>query len=185
MKTSRFDCLRLDVNALAKAAASLEGSWPLASLRRLAASAHPDTPPGDSDPVQWSARGERRERGGNVPEITLHLRARASLRLQCQRCLGPVDERVEVDRLLRFVPGEQQAAALDIDSEDDVLELTPALDLRELAEDELLLALPLVPRHERCPHPLVTGTLDDNVVVSAPPHPFAALQALKKPGGAH
>jgi uncharacterized protein len=35
-----------------------------------------------------------------------------------------------------------------------VLALEPALDLKELVEDELLLALPLVPRHEVCPEPL-------------------------------
>ena len=56
---------------------------------------------------------------------------------------------------LRFVDGEAQAEALDADSEDDVLALAPALDLRTLVEDELLLAWPIVPRHDAV---LGTGT---------------------------
>ena len=59
-----------------------------------------------------------------------------------------------VDRRLFFVAGEDAAAALDTESDDDVLALEPFLDLRGLVEDELLLALPLVPRHEVCPEPL-------------------------------
>ena len=59
--------------------------------------------------------------------------------------------RWQVERRIRFVDGEDAGGALDADSDDDVLALTPALDLHELVEDELLLALPLVPRHEVCP----------------------------------
>ena len=71
---------------------------------------------------------------------------------------------------------------------DDVLALGRSLDLRELVEDELLLALPIVPRHEVClqPLPMAVGeqALEDDVPER--PHPFAALQALKSgkgPGG--
>ncbi len=50
--------------------------------------------------------------------------------------------------------GEEAAAALDAESDDDVLALESSLDLHALVEDELLLALPLVPRHDECPEPL-------------------------------
>jgi uncharacterized protein len=89
---------------------------------------------------------------------------------------------LQVDRRLFFVEGEDAAAALDTDSEDDVLTLEPAIDLRALIEDELLLALPLVPRHEVCPEPL---PLQGEEAAPAAEHPFAALAALKgRPGSA-
>lgn len=187
MKPRDFDPLRLDVAALAEQGASLTGSWPLASLRRLAASAHAEAPPDAGDLVTWAVRGERRVRAGAPAETWLHLKAGAGLALECQRCLGPVAVVLDVDRALQFVPGEDQAAALDAQSEDDVLALSRWLDLRELVEDELLLALPLVPRHEACPQPLPLA--DEPALPEGGegerPNPFAVLQSLKEPRGKH
>ena len=87
---------------------------------------------------------------------------------------------LRVDRRIFFVEGEDAAAALDAESEDDVLALTPALDLPELIEDELLLALPLVPRHEVCPEPLPRAFVEDDPATTPADHPFAALAALKQ-----
>jgi uncharacterized protein len=87
-----------------------------------------------------------------------------------------------VDRWLRFVADEAQAEALDADSEDDVLVLARFTDLVELIEDEFLLALPIVPRHEVCPEPLPLPHSDAEAVEQEQPHPFAALAALKNPG---
>ena len=83
-----------------------------------------------------------------------------------------------------FVEGEQQAAELDADSEDDVLASTRAFDLQTLAEDELLLALPLVPRHAVCPQPLLPegAAAADEASLAEPEsaHPFSVLAALKR-----
>ena len=49
-----------------------------------------------------------------------------------------------------------------------MLALSRALDLRELVEDELLLALPLVPRHEVCPEPAAVSTPEPEAPASAP-----------------
>ena len=79
--------------------------------------------------------------------------------------------------------GEETAAELDADTEDDVLAMTRALDVQALLEDELLLSLPLVPRHLVCPDPLVVppdGAPD--VDTAEKPQPFAALAALKRGG---
>jgi uncharacterized protein len=76
----------------------------------------------------------------------------------------PVELEVDVARALRFVADEATAEALDAESEDDVLALPRRLDLHDLVEDELLLALPLVPMHTTCPVPLplsTTGEVDD------------------------
>ena len=61
---------------------------------------------------------------------------------------------IQIDRNFMFVHGEAAAAQLDAETDDDVLEMPRVLDLRELVEDEILLAMPLVPRHDVCPEPL-------------------------------
>jgi uncharacterized protein len=95
-----------------------------------------------------------------------------------------MDEAVHVDRHFRFVRDEATAAALDEEMEDEVLELPRSLDLRELVEDEMLLALPLVPRHAQCPEPLPRsfGDVDEVEEAEQKANPFAALAALKKGG---
>ena len=183
MKTRPVDPRRLDVESFAKEGGRLEGDWPLAELDRLADTAHADAKPAEGDMARWSAEGESRPVRGGPPQPWLHLTASTRLSLVCQRCLGPLDTGVEAQRSFLFVPGEDAAAQLDADSEDDVLALTRALDLRELVEDELLLAVPLVPRHDVCPEPLpLPSAADDDEEAPEPPHPFAALAALKRSG---
>jgi len=181
MKSRAADPRHLDVEAFAKEAGELDGEWPLPALVRLADAAHAEARPSEADPVSWHAKGERRTVRGGEPQTWLHLRADARLSLVCQRCLGPVDARIESQRSFLFVAGEDAAAQLDADSEDDVLALTRSLDLRELVEDELLLALPLVPRHELCPEPLPVPD-DAPEAADERPNPFAALAALKRGG---
>jgi uncharacterized protein len=131
--------------------------------------------------VTWSARGKQRATKGGAHQVWLHVQAQVHIALECQRCLQPVYAPLATERSFLFVADEALAAQLDADTDDDVLELTRSLDLRELIEDELLLALPLVPRHETCPQPLLAPdtTLPDD---EAAPHPFAALAALKRGG---
>jgi uncharacterized protein len=179
MSAHVFDPLRLDVQAFANDAAALDGRWPLRRFERLAQAVHAEASPAEGDEVVWSARGERRAPRGAQVQTRLHLLAAARLRLECQRCLEPVETALAVDRWFRFVPGEDSAAQIDTDSDDDVLALPRALDLRELIEDELLLALPLVPRHEVCPVPLLQAS-DGHHELPDRPNPFAALATLKR-----
>lgn len=178
MKARDLDPLRLDVEALAKTGASLEGAWPMAELERLATSAVAGTATGD---IAWRVRGEHRPVRGGQAQVWLHLEADASVMLECQRCLNPVAVEVRAERSFLFVPGENAAAELDADSEDDVLALTRALDLRALVEDELLLELPLVPRHEVCPEPLQIAD-EEAPEIEEKPNPFAVLASLKRGG---
>ena len=180
MTAREFDPFRLDVAAFAKEAAQLEGRWPLRRLDRLAGAAVADAQPPTASEVAWDARGERRPVHTGETQVWLHVGATTCLALECQRCLKPVDVPVQIRRSFRFVHGEDAAAQLDADSDDDVLALTRALGLRELIEDELLLALPLVPRHEVCAVPLPIATCGD--VADDKPNPFAALAVLKRPG---
>ncbi len=185
MKAHEFDSRKLDVPAFARDAGSLQGEWPASQLSRLADVAAPETPVAAWPAVQWSLHGERRELSGGAVETWLHLEASAEVSMTCQRCLQPVQESMSLERSYRFVRDEQEAAEQDIESEEELLVLTRNLDVQELVEDELLLSLPLVPRHEQCPKPLevpagVAELSEEEAASSERPNPFAALAALKK-----
>lgn len=183
MNSRTWNPERLDVELFARQQARIEGDWPLASMERLASSAHAEAAPDEGDVVTWRAQGESRAQRGGEGETWLHVDAQATVNLVCQRCLGPVACPLDAERSFRFVVGEDAAAELDADSEDDVLAMTRALDLRELVEDELLLSLPVVPRHDVCPDPLPAGSVDDEEEPEPERRqPFAALAALKRKG---
>lgn len=169
------DFRALDVMALCRNAARVEGQSPLAHMPRLNSSLFE----GACEPTAaWIAQGSLHPAAGGEPEVWLHLQARMAVALQCQRCLQPVTEALIVDRRFRFVRSEAEAERLDEESDDDVLVLEPRLDLTALLEDELILGLPLVPRHLVCPMPL----LPPGAVLAqdeSAPHPFAALAALR------
>lgn len=173
----RIDPLRLDVAALARDGATLSGEWAMADLARLQQSQN--APQDWTQPaVVWSARGERRAVAGGTPEIWLHLQARAPVWLECQRCLMPYRVDLAIDQPIRFVAGEDRAQALDEEIEEDVLALSAAFNLRALVEDELLLALPIVPRHDVCPE--LPAAPEPAQEQAAPrENPFAALASLK------
>ena len=190
------DPLRLNVANFAADAQELAGEWAIAELPRLADSecpldagsplkANADAPrlPSRSASdltrrVRWRAAGSHRPVGGEN-QIWLHLLADADVVLQCQRCLQPLDEAVHVDRHFRFVADEDTAAALDDEIEDEVLVLPKSLNLRDLVEDEMLLALPLVPRHDVCPE-VVPMQFGDVEIVEEKSNPFASLALLRK-----
>lgn len=183
MKERGFDPTRLDVAAFATQGAQLEGRWRVAELERVAQSVVAETSPADVSDVGWQLRGERRTLRGGAVQFWLHLRATTSLALECQRCLRPVTVPIEVERSFLFVAGDAEAAQADAELDDDVLALSRAFDVRQLVEDELLLALPLVPRHDLCPVPLVHTDADQGTVSDdARPNPFAVLRGLKGSG---
>lgn len=182
MKSRVHDARRLDVAAAARDGTSLEGDWPLAGFERLLEPGH-----AVSGRVQWSLRAGVRPVPGGDDEVWLELHARAEVPRECQRCLQPVALAIVVDRRFVFVAGEERAAELDAESDDEVLALTRSLDLHELVEDELLLALPVVPRHDVCPSPLPlpggadTAPADEGAAPAE--NPFAVLAALKSGRG--
>lgn len=151
-------------------------------LPRLVEESHGLKP---DESVQWQARGELRPKAGADDEVWLHLSAQVALPLTCQRCLTPVATDLSVDQWYRFVATEEIAMAEDDEAEEDLLVLAPQFDLLALLEDELLMAVPLVPMHEACPQAPKFSASDPAVeaaeaVAEAKPNPFAVLQQLKK-----
>jgi uncharacterized protein len=94
--------------------------------------------------------------------------------LCCQRCLGGVKFPLAItSRLQLMAPGEDWPDDdLDDDSIDAIAAET-ALSVQDLVEDEVLLALPIAPRHEECESPSASASEHGS-------SPFSALAALKK-----
>lgn len=150
----------IDGLAFARSAGVFEGRLSLDSLPRLAQSGC------SGSALDFVLKGEINERG----KPGLRLAVDGSVRLECQRCLGNLDWPLHIAVELEFASSEAEMAAADDDVERILAD--PELNVRDLVEDEVLLALPMVPKHERC-SPAVASAAD--VRSSA----FAALAALK------
>ena len=110
-------------------------------------------------------------------EPQLELQAEGALMLRCQRCLEGVAHVLDVDGLLELVDEEAELSseALQENLEDDFRDFIPAqkdLDVVSLIEEEILLSLPVVPRHDNC-------VLPDSGKAAAKDSPFAVLAGLK------
>ncbi len=76
----------------------------------------------------------------------LSLRFSALAAMPCQRCLDSVELPLKIDSLLTVVADDEEARSLQRQIEPLILE-NGMLDLHSLVEDEILLALPIVPHH--------------------------------------
>ena len=132
--------------------------------------------------VNWQASAELRAGATGQMDMWLHLQATASVPLTCQRCMAAAQTPLQVSQWYRFVATEEIAMAQDDASQEDLLVMTPQFDLLALLEDELLMALPLVPMHDECPvlPEFSAGVIDVPENASDKPNPFAALAQLKK-----
>ncbi len=173
------DPRKLDLAPLAATGAELAGEWRQDSFARLRSATLPEEPSEPSS-VRFRALGHRAALEGGGTQAALRLEVDTEVRLECQRCLQPMTVPLHIGRRFFFVPGEDAAAALDAAGEEDVLALVPSFDLHVLVEDELLLALPIVPRHDVCPVPVPLQFEEDVPAAEPQGHPFAALAALKR-----
>lgn len=73
-------------------------------------------------------------------------RLHAEVQMRCQRCLQPMAVTIDQEIHLGMVPNEAAAQSLPGHYEPLVVTGEP-VSLRELVEDELLLALPIAPAH--------------------------------------
>lgn len=169
----------LNLQALATSGLPLIGSTPLHNLERVALECtglQPDSM------VQWQAGAELRTGASGQMDTWLHLQATTSVPLTCQRCMTTVQAPLHINQWYRFVATEEIAMAEDDASEEDLLVMAPQFDLASLLEDELLMALPLVPMHDECPAlpAFSAGVIDEPGELLKKPNPFAALAQLKK-----
>jgi len=173
-----------DIKALAQVGEELTGEGRLSGLLRLAADLRVDGP---DEGVRWRVRAEKRTSLAGAEDVWLHLKVETVLPLICQRCLGPVDVPVSVNRWFRFVANEELALAQDEEFDEDLLVMSREFNLAELIEDELLMDAPTVPRHPVCPFAVKLSVVDTDFEESNADkaNPFAVLATLQgaKSGG--
>jgi len=164
---------RLDVREFARAAGQLQGQSALSDWRRLSQDAAEE-----QGQVRWVVQGSTRAVKGGSDQIWLHVTAELDVALSCQRCLAPVRLPVQVDRAFRFVADETQAEQEDEDSEEDVLVWEKNFDTLALLEDELIMALPMIPMHEACQGERALTSQEEEPIPERP-NPFAVLSKLQ------
>ena len=145
------------------------GEVPAAQLRRLAASTDHANGRITAD---WRAG---RDAAGH-PE--LFGRIGGSIALVCQHCLGAFDWTVDINVQLRLVDSDAEEARV-LHECDPYRVHGDALPLREMTEDEVLLALPLMPRCETCENNAHTEPAGESSDESEGPKPLAALKQFK------
>lgn len=142
---------RIDSVHFARSRQHLEGEVAGDRLLRLA-----EAGATSEGPIRWAASGStgRDELDRLRDFLTIAVAFRPVI--PCARCLEPVVlAEVEVENRFRFAASEEQAAREDRAAQDcDVIAHDSKLDLGALIEDEVLLALPMLATHEKCPDPL-------------------------------
>lgn len=168
---------RLDPFRFAAEGRRAQGEFALSALPRLA-----DLLAVPAGAAQWKLAGAMvrtvlAEAGGAM-EPRLELDVSTTLVLRCQRCLEALDWPLELHAALWPVRAGQPIADEELDNDDfDAIEVDGELDVGELVEDEILLALPIAPRHENC-----ASSLNGNGANKE--SPFAALASLRGGGRA-
>jgi uncharacterized protein len=124
--------------------------------------------------VRWAVQGGVSAHGH--PQLSVSVGT--TVRLMCQRCLTPFAFEVATESTLLLVKDEAAADELEslLDDESiDVIVGAKAMNAYELIEDEVLLAIPLSPKHAVCPDQIgmdAVGGSEEARKVS----PFAVLK---------
>jgi uncharacterized protein len=154
----------IDGFEFASAGATQQGTWPLSDFPRLR-----DVLAQDAGEVRYEISGVRDQR----ERPALRLKVSGTLQLRCQRCLEPMPFEVQTDETLVLAAtlAEIHAEPASAQAPDRVV-AGREMKLRELVEDELILAVPYAPRHEEC---VAAGSAQGE---SAKSSPFAGLRGL-------
>jgi uncharacterized protein len=155
----------IDGFEFASAGATQQGVWPLADFPRLR-----DMIAAAAGEVAYQISGVRDERG----RPALRLKVRGTLPLRCQRCLETMQFEVDTDETLVLAAtlDEIHAEPADANAPNRIV-AGREMSLRDLIEDELILAVPYAPRHESCE---VGGQGEEGEKVL----PFAGLRGLMR-----
>ncbi|QEY63970.1 metal-binding protein [Metapseudomonas lalkuanensis] len=162
----------VDPRKLADREVTLEGEIALASLERLC---DPLADNAGSIHVRLSfGRDERRA-------VVIHSRIDVEVKMVCQRCLELVALNIHSE--CDYAVVREGADSQSLPKGYDVLEVgEDPLDLMTLVEDELLLALPIVPAHdpEDCQQPAGLDEPEPSEDEVSRSNPFSVLAQLKR-----
>jgi len=134
-----FGQLSIDTAKFAREATELSGAFSPAQMRRVATQLFDLN--GD---IRYVVRGYVTGRGG--PAIAI--RITGSVNLRCERCLERLQYDLLLERDLVLLNGIDEFGPRD-DEDDlvDIIPATPHLDLHATLEEEVMLGLPMAPRH--------------------------------------
>jgi uncharacterized protein len=128
-----------DLESLADREGVLSGELQLGKLTRLVGMLH-----SDAGSVRASLKFGQRRSGWPEVELTYT----AALELTCQRCLEPFSH--ELAGCVRVVLADAGSAPVEVPEGYEPFELADGrFSPAELIEDELIVSMPLVPKHER------------------------------------
>ena len=155
---------------MVQARRSFQGSVPLASMPRLKGSLC-----STDGAVTFDIEFGRDELG----VANVRVKADAGLPLMCQRSLEPFVLPVKVDATLGLIVSESEEAGLPPGYEPLLLEGDGKLHIADVIEDELILALPVVPLKPGVEPVEQSWTAEE--IEEEPPkeNPFAVLQQMK------
>jgi len=159
---------RVDVARQVQARRIYEGTLPLASMSRLRGALA-----SNEGGARYHVEFGKDELGVSY----LGLRVEAELPLVCQRSLEVFALPVSIDERLGFIADERDEAALTPGYEPLLVE-NGVVDLAAVIEDELILAVPVVPTKPGAP--LEWHDAADEESVEKPANPFSVLSGLKK-----
>lgn len=160
----------LDPWRMVQARRIFEGSLPIAQFARLAGSLAED-----HGQVSYNVEFGTDEFG----VAYLDLRAEAELSMICQRTLQVFVQPIALNERLGLISEESREASLP-EGYEPLLVLDGQLQLKDVIEDELILALPLVALSPGAPLDQVPVTAEPELDVDQPSNPFAVLGQLKK-----
>lgn len=160
---------QIDARRFAELGRRLEGEVSLQDCPRLSQAVR-----AGEGPISVSLDFEKQSGGQSVVSGNIHGR----VVLDCQRCLEPVSIDLQCEVSLGIVDSEAEAEVLPDDL--DPLVSGDEIDLVELIEDELLLALPIVPVHDQCDPPAALSGEGHDTELPERENPFAVLASLKK-----
>ena len=147
--------------------ACFEGAWPVSRFARLADAICSN----QGEVTVWLKFGTR------AGTHCLDGRVQAELELRCERCLDPVKQHIESGFRFGLITSEDEADLLPKEFE-PLLVSDSGLSLVELVEDEILLSLPIVARHDDECSEILQKHKDDGKLQHDTYKPFAALKDL-------
>lgn len=195
---SPADLRALDIYEFAESGRQAAGALRVSQMPRMLAEVLAEAPERDTV-FTWQGEGstqpELQDDGTDAPQPYLRLAVHGSMWLMCQRCLQPYSQHLDVDATYRIVATEEEADEYPLDDDEvEVIVGSRQFNLVDLIEEELLLSLPLVPKHNVCPEVHESSLLAGGEGEAAEggeqeaeqdvvkPNPFAVLEKLKSSG---
>lgn len=167
--SEKFIPEHIDPFRYAEQSLSLEGVLKIADMQRLKANVI-----ANDDTVSACLQFGIDEQG--ITFLTGHLKTK--LTLQCQRCMEPFIYEIISDFVLGIVNTLDEANALP-EQYEPALAKEGNLALRELIEDEIILNLPIIPRHEPEECKVKLPLSDSGWEQGKGENPFHVLKSLK------